>query len=345
MKNTCPQRNWRNRLYHSLRDKGLVNSMKSQLRTSLVSELKKSVNGKLSIEDLEVPDSGSLIHRASNSLVADHLRSCKYDYTYSVFLPECGIDKAKILSNEDVLQLLKISPQSRLYKKMTSAHPGQSRKGFLWQLLSELCYLHSQASNTASTQTDLIKVATVSTLDEKMSVLDELFSSRREEQYRTGATALEDRLLKFQRHLEERCRNEMKLEVARVKEDEVARIRLEEKENFRRELEKARKDLERSYQAKFDALVVRERNAAERLQREQEMQEKEVYNQRQSILEEIEAVRQREASIKRESEVFSREKKLNSDRLKAQENEIRTREHELSRKEIEFAQRLENEMT
>ncbi|XP_052283007.1 centriole and centriolar satellite protein OFD1-like [Dreissena polymorpha] len=335
----------RNRLYHSLRDKGLVNSMKSQLRTSLVSELKKSVNGKLSIEDLEVPDSGSLIHRASNSLVADHLRSCKYDYTYSVFLPECGIDKAKILSNEDVLQLLKISPQSRLYKKMASAHPGQSRKGFLWQLLSELCYLHSQASNTASTQTDLIKVATVSTLDEKMSVLDELFSSRREEQYRTGATALEDRLLKFQRHLEERCRNEMKLEVARVKEDEVARIRLEEKENFRRELEKARKDLERSYQAKFDALVVRERNAAERLQREQEMQEKEVYNQRQSILEEIEAVRQREASIKRESEVFSREKKLNSDRLKAQENEIRTREHELSRKEIEFAQRLENEMT
>ncbi|KAH3841578.1 hypothetical protein DPMN_115045 [Dreissena polymorpha] len=95
-----------------------------------------------------------------------------------------------------------------------------------------------------------------------MSVLDELFSSRREEQYRTGATALEDRLLKFQRHLEERCRNEMKLEmegdfvrplpgrlnfeirVARVKEDEVARIRLEEKENFRRELEKARKDVE-----------------------------------------------------------------------------------------------------
>lgn len=46
--------------------------------------------------DLEVPESGSLLHRASNSLVADHLRSCKYDYTYSVFLPECGIDKVKV---------------------------------------------------------------------------------------------------------------------------------------------------------------------------------------------------------------------------------------------------------
>ena len=33
------------------------------------------------------------------------------------------------------------------------------------------------------------------------------------------------------------------LKVSRVKEDEVARIRLEEKENFRRELDKARKDV------------------------------------------------------------------------------------------------------
>jgi hypothetical protein len=49
--------------------------------------------------------------------------------------------------------------------------------------------------------------------DEKMNVLDDLFSSRREEQYRTGATALEDRLLKFQRQLEERFKSELKLEV------------------------------------------------------------------------------------------------------------------------------------
>lgn len=53
----------------------------------------------------------------------------------------------------------------------------------------------------------------VAVSDEKMSVLDELFSSRREEQYRTGATALEDRLLRFQKQLEERCRAEIKLEV------------------------------------------------------------------------------------------------------------------------------------
>ena len=46
-----------------------------------------------------------------------------------------------------------------------------------------------------------------------MSVLDDLFSSKREEQYRTGSLALEDRLLSFQRQLEERFKTELKLEV------------------------------------------------------------------------------------------------------------------------------------
>jgi len=50
-----------------------------------------------------------------------------------------------------------------------------------------------------------------------MNVLDDLFSSRREEQYRTGATALEDRLLHFQKQMEERCRAELKLEVTDVR--------------------------------------------------------------------------------------------------------------------------------
>ena len=46
-----------------------------------------------------------------------------------------------------------------------------------------------------------------------MHVLDELFSSRRDEQYRNGSMALEDRLLSFQRQLEERFKTELKLEV------------------------------------------------------------------------------------------------------------------------------------
>ena len=60
--------------------------------------------------------------------------------------------------------------------------------------------------------------------DEKMSVLDDLFSSRREEQYRTGSLALEDRLLSFQRQLEERFKTELKLEVHYSLADSKVRV-------------------------------------------------------------------------------------------------------------------------
>ncbi|KAK3610643.1 hypothetical protein CHS0354_028023 [Potamilus streckersoni] len=334
----------RNRLYHSLRDRGLVNSMKSQLRSSLVAELKQSLQGKLTLTDLRVPEDGSLLHRAANSLVADHLKRCKYDYTYSVFLPESGIGEGKLITTKELMELLKISPQSKLYRKL-AADSSSARKGFIWQLLSELSAIHSQASMSVCTQTDLIRVSTVTSLDEKLNVLDELFSSRRDEQYRVGAAAVEDRILAFQRQLEERFRTELKLQVAKTKDDEVKRIQIEERENCRRELEQARRELERTYQSKFDALVTRERNTTEKLQREQEIQEKEIYNQRQSILEEIEAVHMREAQVKREAEVNQREQIVEKERLKAKEEEIKRRELQVTRMEVEFEQRLHNEMT
>jgi len=42
---------------------------------------------------------GSLLHKAANSLVADHLKRCSYDYSLSVFLPESAtaIDKVNIM--------------------------------------------------------------------------------------------------------------------------------------------------------------------------------------------------------------------------------------------------------
>lgn len=38
----------------------------------------------------------SLLIDASNSLVADHLRRCGYEYSLSVFYPESGLEKDKV---------------------------------------------------------------------------------------------------------------------------------------------------------------------------------------------------------------------------------------------------------
>ena len=70
--------------------------LQSQLRTNLISELQQSVQGPLTIHDLDTAESDPLLLRAANSLVADHLRRTKYEYTLGVFLPESGLAQDKV---------------------------------------------------------------------------------------------------------------------------------------------------------------------------------------------------------------------------------------------------------
>uniref|UniRef100_A0A2C9KXP3 Uncharacterized protein n=1 Tax=Biomphalaria glabrata TaxID=6526 RepID=A0A2C9KXP3_BIOGL len=334
----------RNRLYHSLRNRGFVDSIKSQLRNSLVTELQQTVHGPLTLKDLNIPEEGSLLHRASNSLVANHLSACQYEYTLSVFLPESGLSQDKKFEALDLLKLLNISPLSRLYQRLIAETHKDSKRGFLWQGVSEVSSLHANSINTVGCQTDLIKVGPITPLDEKLSDVDEMYASRREDYLRTGRAGAEERLLSFQRQLEDRYNTQLKMELARMKESEIATIKLSEKENSRKTLEQAKRDMERIYKDRYDALVIRERNTMERLQQQTEMQEREIYAQRQSILEEIEAVRQREVEVKREAEVNKREKRLSEERVKDKETELRRREMEIKQRESSFEQRLQNEM-
>jgi len=335
----------KNRLYHSLRNRGLVDNIKSQLRNSLVTELQQSVKGPLTLKDLKIPEEGTLIHRASNSLVANHLRACQYEYSLGVFLPECGLSQDKKLETQDLVKLLNISPESRLYQRLSSQSQQDSKKGFLWQLLTEVSALHANSASAVSTQTDLIKVGPITPLDEKLTHVDELYSSKHDDFLRSGRAGAEERLLSFQRQLEDRYNTQLKLELARMRDAEIASIKTEERENNRKLLEQAKRELERVYKDKHDTLLNRERNALERMTQQTDLQDRETYAQRQSILEEIEAVRGREAEVKREAEVNKREKKVSEDRIKEKEAELRRRELEINHKETAFEQRLQNEMS
>ncbi|KAK7460735.1 hypothetical protein BaRGS_00038850, partial [Batillaria attramentaria] len=324
----------RNRLYHSLRNRGLVNSIKSQLRTNLITELQQSVQGPLTVRDLEPRESEPLLLRAANSLVADHLRQSQYEYSLGVFLPESGLAQDKVFQPEDLLRLLHISPQSRLYKRLWMKSETEGTKGLLWQILSEVAALHANATQDSGIQADLSRHGPITSLDDKLHSLEELYSSRRDELGRSS-------------------RSSLKLELARLKDSEIARMRMEEKENSRKELEQTKRELQRTYQEKYDALVERERNAIERLQKEQEVRtdsEGDVTTRKRGVLPTsdaavgIESIRQREAELKREAEVNKREKQLCDDRNKAKEDELRRREMELRNKEVQFDQRLQNEM-
>lgn len=88
----------RKKLYQTFKDRGILDTLKTQLRNQLIHELMHPVlSGELQPRSISVEGS-SLLIGASNSLVADHLQRCGYEYSLSVFFPESGLAKEKVKS-------------------------------------------------------------------------------------------------------------------------------------------------------------------------------------------------------------------------------------------------------
>ncbi|XP_053563554.1 centriole and centriolar satellite protein OFD1 [Bombina bombina] len=335
------QEDMRKMLYQTFKNKGIQNSVKAQLRNQLISLLKhSSVTGEIGQPSDAHPD--SLLHRASNSLVVDHLRRCGYEYSLSVFYPECGMEKENVLTVSDLLQLMKINPQSGLYKSLNSHFLDKNAKGFLFQMLTELLHYHLHIEGRhAATQTVTASLYKESVV-EKLQSIDEQF----EEIYprRQKIESLESKLSEYRKEMEEQLKNEMSLKLQHFKDVEIAKIKLEEKEKSQREMSDFRRELEKTYEVKLGGLVSREKNAIERLQRQQEIEGKEIYEQRQALLKDIELVRKRETELRQRTETFETTQQLQEENAKHVKDLLKKRELEVKKNEDTFDQKLKNEL-
>ncbi|XP_039599540.1 oral-facial-digital syndrome 1 protein homolog isoform X2 [Polypterus senegalus] len=330
----------RKRLYQTFKTRGILDTLKIQLRNQLIHELKQPLlGGDVPLKTVIVQENSFLLH-ASNSLVADHLQKCGYEYSLSVFYPESGLEKTKKFLVEDILHLLKVSPKSGLYNSLISN--AQNEKGFLMTLLMELTdhHVHKEEQN-AETQTETT-LHYRDSLVEKMQIIDEQFAAR----YQQGCKwePLEIKLIEYRKEVEEQIKAEMEQKFLHFKEVELAKIKMEEKEKSHKEIAELRRELNRTYQAKSEALINREKSAIERLQKQQEIEEKEIYSQRQALLAEIETLRNREAEYKQRIEAFEMNCKILEDKNKIKEDSLRQKELMIQNKEDAYEQKLKNDL-
>jgi len=67
-------------------------TVQTQLRNRLVAELKDvGLSQAFPQYDRDKTSGGQLMRRATDTLVVDHLRCNNYNYTLSIFQPECGL--------------------------------------------------------------------------------------------------------------------------------------------------------------------------------------------------------------------------------------------------------------
>ncbi|NXM74666.1 OFD1 protein, partial [Serilophus lunatus] len=335
------QEELRKRLYQTFKSRGVLDTLKTQLRNQLIHELMHPIlSGE--VQPQMVPsDDSSLLITASNSLVADHLQRCGYEYSLSVFFPESGLEKKKLWTVQDLLQLMRISPNSSLYKSLTSG-TRKENKGFLMQILIGLTE-HHLSKETHSTETQTASVPPYrESLAEKLQLIDEQFADSYPQHQKYES--LEVKLNEYRKEIEKQLQAEMHQKLEHFKEVEIAKIKMEEKVQTQKEISELRHELEKTHQAKSEALISREKNAIERLQKQQEIEAKEVYAQRQSLLKDIEAIRTREVELKERMEAFDVTQKLQEEKNKAIDDALRRREVAVKNIEETYDQKLKTEL-
>ncbi|XP_039570185.1 oral-facial-digital syndrome 1 protein isoform X3 [Passer montanus] len=340
-KETLSQEELRKRLYQTFKSRGVLDTLKTHLRNQLIHELMHPIlSGELQPQVVPSEDS-SLLITASNSLVADHLERCGYEYSLSVFFPESGLEKKKLWTVQDLLQLMRINPESSLYKSLTSG-TRKENKGFLMQILIGLTEHHlNRETHNTETQTTSVPPYRES-LAEKLQLIDEQFAESYPQHQKYES--LEVKLNEYRKEIEKQLQEEMHQKLEHFKEVEIAKIKMEEKVQTQKEISELRHELEKMHQAKSEALISREKNAIERLQKQQEIEAKEVYAQRQSLLKDIEAIRTREAELKQRMEAFEITQKVQEEKNKAVEDALRRREVAVKSIEETYDQKLKTEL-
>ncbi|NWQ77479.1 OFD1 protein, partial [Columbina picui] len=338
----------RKRLYQTFKNRGVLDTLKTQLRKQLIHELMHPIlSGELQPQAVPNGDS-SLLVTASNSLVADHLQRCGYEYSLSVFFPESGLEKKELWTTQDLLQLMRINPKSSLYTSLVNFGMKSELTnildliGFLMQILRELTERHLN-KDTRDTETQTTSVpAYRESLVEKLQLIDEQFAGTYPQHQKYES--LEVKLNEYRKEIEKQLQAEMWQKLEHFKEVEIAKIKMEEKVQMQKEISELRHELERTHQAKSEALISREKNAIERLQKQQEIEAKEVYAQRQSLLKDIEVVRTREAELKQRIEAFEVTQKLQEEKNKAFDDALRRREVAVKNIEDTYDQKLKTEL-
>ncbi|CAF1202029.1 unnamed protein product [Rotaria sordida] len=335
-------RDLRIKLFDLMKSKGIVDNVKTHLRGRLINELRGGVDNQIRFSSSTTQP--TLLIRALNALIIDYFQGQRYDYTTSVFIPEANINDYRTMSDEEILRLLNISTESSFYKKIKSNNETNGHTSLLMTMLTCISSWlpGSSQNNSAQTSNDLWAGSVAgSTLDEKLNNLDAMYTNRRDDLTSMHNLSTEEKLLLFQKNIELRTKESLQQQMDQFRENEIKKIRDDERLKCQMELQTLRKELETLYKSKQDTLNEKEMRIGDRFKAELENERRELYAQRQTFLEELKTMKIRETENQRNLELRERSLTLETDRLKRLEDDIRKREVTLSNTEIHVDQQVQ----
>ncbi|CAH3114657.1 unnamed protein product [Pocillopora meandrina] len=330
-------------LFTTFRSRGVLEALKSQLRNRLIKELQETA-GKDDLAELhgQAENTETVCKLAANSLVADHLKRCNYEYSLSVFMPESGLQEHKLLTMRDILLLLKIREGSELYKNMEIVLDKHgSSNGLLVEFLSALGVSNDHGKASKAVQASLKQL---SSIEDKLQSVERQYLKNLQTENQKWSSQTEKRLLGLHKQWEQDKKKLLEEELGYLKATELARVRFEEKEKYQREVQTIRKQLEEKYAAKAEKLKADEREKLQLLSTQQQLQEEEAHAQRQKLLEDMLSLKQRETEFDLNHQMQAKTLKLEEERINVLSQELKIKKSLLEDAEANFNRRLDEEV-
>eukprot|EP01135_Chromosphaera_perkinsii_P012461 Nk52_evm72s2657 gene=Nk52_evmTU72s2657 len=353
----------RTKLHSSLKRKGVLTSLKSQLRCTLLNELSKSTGGIIPVGDQRgtTRESSKLIRKAIDSLLVSHLKAENLDYTLSVYVPESGTNLDDLLSAADVCRALGISEKSSMFRRLCESmenreesrndekenERGERGESGIKDMFYELCCLMDsiveeklRAETSCQTETSSGPVS----IDRKLQAVEEEARLRESGEYggRASADSMQDKLRQYKLKCDEQYKDSLDAEIKRIREREIATVRVEESTKYRNDLADMRAQYEREYAQRYERLRSKEEEFLERQQRKEKEESSALYNERQQLLRDMEAMKVRQEGTKKEVELSKKHVQADEDRVKKLMNELAMREKQVEDLEARYERKFQD---
>ena len=101
-------------------------------------------------------------------------------------------------------------------------------------------------------------------LEQKLRNVDYQYHIKHDEDRSVKNQGFDERFLRVKREYEAKMKTDLEAEIARIKDFEIASIRIDEAEKYRIKMEQYREELEKMYLDKVNKLRERERDTIER---------------------------------------------------------------------------------
>ncbi|ORX87053.1 hypothetical protein BCR32DRAFT_289590 [Anaeromyces robustus] len=324
-------------LYENLKRSGITDKMKSQLRSCIVQELLKNtklsnndnIHGYANIFENNISQksfmTSKVLLKTINSLIIDYLKASNYEFTLSVFLPECGMSKNDEVYNEDdIKKVLNINKNHNKFNEISKTENTESEEEYvdknplLVKVLNNISKMCEVTYVEREIQTEL---SPLEQLDQNIGKINMEYDIAIKRQQEINKLTFEDRIIQYQKECEKRIRKEMEDEFERYKDIELGKLKLEEKrkqELLISEHKKKISDLDYEYTQKLREREIEERKSF--LLKEQEFKHQ-LTKQQQKFSDEIERFLSKEDTLKREIEMNRRSQKLQEELIQKRLND------------------------